>query len=141
MNRARSISYIYALVPVLTGLTTVLPAVEITPDSFERVPREGPAEIVAPRIDQAPVIDGDLAEATWEQAAVVKSFWRAGSSELAEDQTIAWLGVVHSSAPGHVVLRQGGPRPLDAVVQGERQSGGCHDRGSRRPMSLPLSLP
>jgi hypothetical protein len=65
--------------------------VELTPASFERTKRAGANEIIAPRVAAAPVIDGDLSDDGWDDAAVVKSFWRGGSSELSEAQTIAWV--------------------------------------------------
>lgn len=69
-------------------------AVEITPQSFEKVsrPTADASTLVAPRLETPPVIDGDLKDAAWDKAAKVASFWQAGTKDLAADQTLAWVG-------------------------------------------------
>ncbi len=63
------------------------------PYTFSHQPRtdEDPA-LIAPLLAQPPRIDGELDDAVWQQAVRVDAFWRAGDLDLAEDQTIAWLG-------------------------------------------------
>lgn len=68
-------------------------AVTVDESSFDRAPREDDLQqLVAPRLSAPPVIDGDLSDACWADAAVLKSFWLAGTTGTAEDQTIAWVG-------------------------------------------------
>jgi hypothetical protein len=63
------------------------------PPEFSRTPRENEEQVlVISKLSQAPTIDGDIADATWGQATVVKSFWLGGTVETAQDQTVAWVG-------------------------------------------------
>ena len=83
-----------SLLKALLGLVAAVPvaaALDVKPADFGGPKPEGPYELVIPRVAQQPVIDGDLGDAAWAKAAAVKPFWRAGTTELAEDQTLAWL--------------------------------------------------
>jgi len=68
-------------------------AIDVTPQSFEKTVRTGDTgTLVAPRLAQAPVINGRLDDAAWTKAKRVGAFWQAGTNALATDQTLAWVG-------------------------------------------------
>jgi hypothetical protein len=82
------------LLKTLSALLLAVPAVlalDPQPADFGGPKPEGPYELVVPRAALPPVIDGDLADAAWAKAAAVKPFWRAGATDLAEAQSLAWL--------------------------------------------------
>ena len=69
-------------------ISSIAMGVQVSPKDFGKEKPQGPYEVIAPRTAQPPEIDGDLSDPAWEKAAVVKSFWQAGSVDPAEDQTI-----------------------------------------------------
>jgi hypothetical protein len=81
---------------VIVFLLTLVAAVQLQaaqPPEFSRTARESDDHIlVVSPMTQAPAIDGDISDASWGQAQVIKSFWLAGTTSTSEDQTIAWVG-------------------------------------------------
>lgn len=67
-------------------------SLKLDESSFSHETRDDGKLLVIPRLAQAPVIDGDLSDASWTSAAQVKAFWLAGSLDMAEDQTIVLMG-------------------------------------------------
>jgi hypothetical protein len=65
---------------------------QVTP-RFERQERQGDPLLVAPRLMESPVVDGDLSDPAWKSAATVSAFWLGGQRQLAQQQTRAWIGV------------------------------------------------
>jgi hypothetical protein len=64
----------------------------INESSFSREARTQAQEMVIPRLATPPVIDGDVSEDAWKATTPVKAFWLAGTTEVAQDQTITWAG-------------------------------------------------
>lgn len=74
-------------------LTTLAQAATINESSFSSEPRTNDDHtLIAPRFENAPTIDGDLGDTCWDSAATINAFWRTGSTETSEDQTLTWLG-------------------------------------------------
>lgn len=86
MNRGK-----YCGLALLLAASCIAQGLEIKPADFNAAKPEGPYEIVVPRVSLPPSIDGDLADPAWDKAALARVCWLAGSTNMAEDQTMAWL--------------------------------------------------